>query len=304
MKKIIQGMIFDIRRFSIHDGPGIRTTLFLKGCHLACWWCHNPESQSISKEMMLHETRCIRCGACLKQCPEGAIELIAGNYVTNRQICRQCGSCSSVCASGARELMGKEWTVDDVMVEIERDVPFFDESGGGVTISGGEPLVQVDFLRALLSECRKREIHTALDTCGYVDWKIIDSLKENIDLFLYDIKLIDSDQHRKYTGVANQKILDNLRRLSKNGARIILRVPIVPGITDSKENLSGIGRFVSELDGIERLDILAYHGAAEGKYQRMELPYKTRSIISPDDIKMKECATYLEGFGFQVHIGG
>jgi len=297
-------MIFDVRRFSVHDGPGIRTAVFLKGCPLSCWWCHNPESQRFASELMLRENRCIRCGNCLTACPEDAIQRVAEDYFTDMALCNQCEACVPVCPAEAREIVGKRMAVEQLMAEINRDIPFFDESGGGVTFTGGEPLMQPRFLLDALQACKGIELHTALDTCGYADWSILDPVSDYTDLFLYDIKLIDQQAHQKYCGVSNELILSNLRNLSQKGSVIYLRVPIIPGITDTSENLDQIADLARSLPGIQRVDILPYHQAALGKYARLNLSYRLGEVIPPSGDRMTDIQDQLQQYGLQVKIGG
>lgn len=302
-------MIFDIRKFSLHDGPGIRTTVFFKGCPLSCWWCHNPESQSPAPEVMLWESRCIRCGTCVSSCALEAADLAndpqGGQQPTiDRDVCTVCGSCISACAADARELVGRRVAVPEVMKDIERDVIFFDESGGGVTFSGGEPLAQRSFLAELLKACKALEIHTALDTSGYAPWKVVDSIRGDVDLFLYDLKLIEDSRHRQYTGVPNGLILHNLRALSERGHRIILRVPVIPGVNDDAQNLEAIGEFAASLPHLERVDILPYHPSAMGKYERLGKPYRLPDTQTPTDERMNEITHLLEQYNLIVKIGG
>lgn len=300
----LEGLIFDIRKFSLHDGPGIRTTVFFKGCPLSCWWCHNPESQSASQEIMLWDSRCIRCGSCIPECPIGAIERDDGHILTDRDTCIVCSSCVGVCAAEARELVGRKMTVNEVMHAIERDRIFFDESEGGVTFSGGEPLAQRSFLAALLERCKAVDLHTAVDTSGYASWKAIDSLHANVDLFLYDIKIMDDARHRKYTGVSNALILENLQKLSELGHRIIVRVPIIPGINDDQENLSQIARFASRLPHLERIDILPFHASAQGKYERLARENRLPDTASPSDAHMAGISDLLTQHHLIVKVGG
>ena len=297
-------MIFDIKRYSIHDGPGIRTTVFIKGCPLSCWWCHNPESQAIERERMFWPGRCIGCGACREVCEQGAIRYDGDVPLTDDERCTLCGNCVDACYSGAREFVGREMSVSQVMVEIERDVPFYDESGGGVTFSGGEPLAQWRFLRALLSACREREIHTALDTCGFASWDVLDGIRGQVGLFLYDLKLMDDEKHRRYTGVSNELVLKNLRALSERGHLIVLRVPVIPGINDDDGNVQELGAFAAGLPHLAQVDLLPYHHTARGKYERLDKRYGLSEISPPSDERMAEIAGTLSGFGLKVEIGG
>lgn len=299
-----RGTIFDIRKFSIHDGPGIRTTVFFKGCPLACWWCHNPESQSIKRELYYRVNRCTRCEACIQSCPQHAISLNCNGVVTNLQSCTLCGACTEACVAEAREIAGNDMGVEDVMEKVRSDIPFYDESGGGVTFSGGEPLMQPDFLEALLKACRKEEIHTALDTSGLASWQTIERMLPYVNLYLYDLKLMDDEKHRKYTGVSNQTILENLKRLSGLGKSIFLRIPIIPGINDDRRNLEETGRLAASLPGVKRVDILPYHNSAAAKYERLEMPYRLKDLASPSPEEMKAIARSLEDQVLSVHIGG
>ena len=279
------GIVFDIKKFSIHDGPGIRTTIFFKGCPLRCWWCHNPESQSPEPELTFRKSRCIGCGACREACSRGAI---AADLSVNAELCTLCGECVIACYAEAREMVGREMSVAQVMAEIERDVPFYDESGGGVTFSGGEPLAQPDFLLALLQACREREIHTAVDTCGFAPWQVLDKIRRHVDLFLYDLKLMDEAEHIRYTGVSNKLILKNLEMLAERGHDITLRVPIIPGINDSDEHIRQLGAFAATLPHLNRVDVLPYHNIAAEKYQRLDRVYKLPETRPPSDERMAE----------------
>ncbi len=298
------GVVFDVRRYSVHDGPGIRTTVFLKGCPLNCWWCHNPESQRFAPQVVFRENRCTRCGICQDACTQNAIIWQGDMLVTETEYCTECGDCAAVCPSQARELAGKRFGADELVQLIRRDVTFYDESSGGVTFSGGEPLIQADFLREVLQACRQEEIHTALDTCGYAPWKVLDYLRQNVDLFLYDLKIIDEVKHRKYTGVSNRVILENLQKLAEAGHAVILRFPLIPGFTDSVENIHQIGEFAGALPNILRIDILPYHDTARLKYLRMGMRYGL-----PEDAAIKEeqiitAERILTEYGLETKIGG
>jgi pyruvate formate lyase activating enzyme len=288
------GIVFDIRRFSIHDGPGIRTTVFLKGCPLECAWCHNPESQASEPELIMRTNRCLRCGACVEACPEDAIRLSAEGPITDLARCERCGLCTDACFSGARELAGRELTAAQVMAEIERDRPFYDESGGGATFSGGEPLLQPEFLLELLQTCRAGGIPTALDTCGYAPWGALDRVHPYVDLYLYDVKTLDDHKHRALTGVSNDLIVRNLRALGKRGARIILRVPVIPGVNDGAGELRAIGALVATMPSVVRVELLPYHRIGVEKYGRIAREYSLPELRPPSQEQMAALAQILQ----------
>lgn len=299
------GLVFDIKRFSIHDGPGIRTTVFLKGCPLHCPWCHNPESQDTKPDVMLRPGRCIGCEACIEVCPEHAISTSeAGTVITDRELCVRCGTCTDTCYAEARERIGEELTVNEVMDKVESDLSFYDESGGGITLSGGEPLMQKEFALELLKECRRKDIHTAVDTSGAVSWKVFDRVRLHTDLFLYDLKHMDSDVHRETTGVSNHRILENLRRLSELGNDIVLRFAVIPGVNDSEENIRMTGEFAAGLPRRHPVSILPYHAAAADKYKRLNQSYTLGDTAPPGDDRMAEIAGILESYGLEVKTGG
>ncbi len=298
------GLIFDIRRYAVHDGPGIRTTVFLKGCPMGCWWCHNPESQSSEVELIFRETRCSHCGECINACPQGAITWMVDLPATDYSICIHCGTCAEVCPTQARELIGRAWTVSDAMTLIRRDVAFYDESNGGVTLSGGEPLYQPAFTTALLRACKAEDLHTALDTSGFSPWKTLDDLRTYVDLFLYDIKLMDDNLHRQYTGVSNRLILDNLQRLAGFGHKLILRVPLIHGITDGEDNIRAIVELAQSLPNIQRVDLLPYHDAARLKYQRLGLEYPLPPSTALDEERLASLVQILQNYQIDTRIGG
>jgi len=298
------GIIFDIKKYSVHDGPGIRTTVFFKGCPLRCWWCHNPEGQDSKPELVYRKTRCTGCGECVKSCPQSAIQQAARCMNLNRDRCVVCGECSQACPSDALSIAGRRITVRDVLEEIEKDEAFYDESGGGVTLSGGEPLLQPDFLNALLVKCRERGIHTTVDTCGFAQYKIISSIRENVDLFLYDVKIMDDKKHMKYTGGSNRQILRNLSKLSKSGSAIVISFPVIPGINDDDENVTRTAEFIRSLPSIDHINLLPYHRAGIEKYRSLGKPYRLENIRSPSDQEIKLVKQKMEAFGIRVGIGG
>ncbi len=295
-----KGIIFDIRKYSVHDGPGIRTTIFLKGCPLRCLWCHNPEGMDTAIEIAYRGDRCIRCGSCVTACTQGALSWIDEAPLTDKNICIRCGTCTDMCYTGARETAGKEMTVDQVMAEIEGDIVFYDESGGGVTLSGGEPLLQVDFARTLLENCKRKEIHTSIDTCGYALWEELRKVCEHTDLILYDLKLMDAEKHREYTGVSNDIVLTNLQNLSRLGHNIIIRIPLIPGVNDDNENIHGIGSFAASLPYINCIEILPYHGLGIHKYQRFLKQFTLSDIQPPSRERISEIINMLTNFGLNV----
>jgi pyruvate formate lyase activating enzyme len=317
LKDTATGLIFDIRRFSVHDGPGLRTTVFFKGCPMRCMWCHNPESQHRRPERLFWAERCLKCQACIASCPRGAIRWDGDRPITEDAICDLSGACAAACYAEARQIAGRAMTAAEVMSELVRDISFYDGTGGqgedgkpasagrgGVTFSGGEPLLQADFLLSLLTACKAIEIHTALDTSGFATWETLDRVRPFVDLFLYDIKLMDPHRHRKFTLVFNTRILENLTRLSQLGHDITVRLPIIPGVNDDLDNLRATGAFVARLGGSGRIDLLPYHNAAMSKYERLHRTYRLPGLHTPSNERLSEIAYLLQGFGLQVNVGG
>jgi len=264
------GYIFDIKKYSIHDGPGIRTTVFFKGCPLNCWWCHNPESQKIEPEEFL-----------------GCTFRWSLDY-----------------SNSNRNVIGKEVSVDEVMREIEKDVPFYEESHGGATFSGGEPMLQFDFLYSLLKECKSKNISTAVDTTGYASFEQYEKIYDLTDIFLYDLKLMDEKDHIQYTGVSNKTIHENLRRLTFNGKKVVLRIPIIPGITDTTKNVAQTINFISTLQNISEVDLLPFHRTANSKYEKMKKENKLPKIDPPSTEEMEKLKYKFTSLGGTVKIGG
>jgi pyruvate formate lyase activating enzyme len=298
------GEIFDIKKYAIHDGPGIRTTVFFKGCPLSCGWCHNPESISQASQRLYREERCIGCMECIKACLNNAISAAEDKLKWDPPSCVYCKTCAQTCPPQAIEFIGKTMSIEDVVAEIAKDTLFYDESSGGVTFSGGEPLMQPSFLTGLLKACGDLDLHRAVDTCGYADTRILLKVASHVDLFLYDLKHMDSEKHFRYTGVSNEMILTNLEYLSRQGAKIIIRLPVIPGINNDSENIERTGTFLSSLAGVNQVNILAYHPAAEAKYKNLGVKYKTGDIERPDRDHLESIARQLEKYDLQVNIGG
>jgi len=304
MELEIKGLVFDIKKYAIHDGPGIRTTVFFKGCPLQCLWCHNPESWKVHVEPGFRKGRCIGCGQCAEACSREAISLVENRPVTDVEKCVLCGRCVDVCLAGARQIIGRETTVSEVMAEVERDVIFYDQSGGGVTFSGGEPLMQPDFLLALLNRCRARNIHTAVDTSCYAEPEIVESVAERADLFLCDLKHMDNEMHERFTGVGNNLILENIRRILQADKKIIIRIPIIPGFNDETANIEATGKFAASLPGAGRIDILPFNRGGIEKSTRLTGKIKPMRIEIPDEEQMSSIAQSLSKYVFEVNIGG
>jgi pyruvate formate lyase activating enzyme len=297
------GCVFNIQRYCLHDGPGIRTTVFLKGCPLDCWWCHNPESRDPQPRLMWQPGRCVRCGACepasAQQHPGSQA---ASEWPTYE--CVGCGSCAAPCPTEARQIVGRTMTVADVMAEVRADRVFYDDSGGGVTFSGGEPLMQAEFLIALLAACRREAIHTAMDTCGFAPQADLLAAADLAGLILYDVKLVNDAAHRRYTGVSNATILENLRALGERGRPVWLRVPLIPGVNDQADELAAIARLAAGLPCVEQVNLLPYHATARHKSQRLGQADRLGDAAPPTAEQLRQAAAIFADHGLHTILGG
>ena len=311
------GKFYDIQGFSVHDGPGIRLTLFLKGCPLQCLWCHSPESQNFPTELNRMEIKCIgieECGRCLDVCPTGAVvpgnkrkSLTGDTELTlirvERGLCDNCGKCAKACPSKALYMCGEDLTVEEVMEKVLRDKPFYESSGGGVTISGGECLCQPEFVLALLKKCKAGGIHTAVDTTGFADWSVIEQILPYTDLFLYDLKNMDSEKHKRGTGVPNERILENAVKIGKAGGKLQVRIPVIPMYNDSEDDFTAYGEFLLSLgDAVESVQLLPYHSLGVIKWERLDKEGPALAAEPPSDHFMKEKKAQLEALGLHVTI--
>ncbi len=299
----MQGIITQIQRFSVHDGPGIRTTVFFKGCNLRCFWCHNPETHRLEPELQLQLARCIGCGACLAICPVGAHRLEDGQRRFDRELCQACGRCAAECYAEALVLVGRQVSVEEVMADILADRPFYESSDGGVTLSGGEPLLQPAFAAALLAACRVAGLHTAIETAAHVPWERLEALLPLLDLIMLDIKLLDDAAHREVTGVSNRRILENARRLGATGVPLIVRTPVVPGVNDTAEAIGAIAQWIAPLPNLARYELLPFHPMAAGKYESLERAYAARNLARPTPENMEALADIARWHGLAVHCG-
>lgn len=305
-ERAAKGIIFNIQLYSIHDGPGIRSTVFVKGCPLHCFWCQNPESQARDPELFFDIDKCTGCGKCAQACPEKAVSIVEGKAQTDRRLCRGHGQCVQACVNHARNLMGRLITAGEVLDEVIKDKIFYDNSGGGVTVGGGEPLAQPDFVRSILKLCKNAGMHTAIDTCGYARWESIKSVFEYVDLVLFDFKHMDPALHKKYTGVSNETILENARHIHHDlSIPMLARLPVITGFNDSVENITQTARFISsELDKSVKIHLLPYHRLGETKYQRLEKPGSPISIETPAAEHIQKLKEVFESFGLTAQIGG
>ena len=297
------GMIFDIQRYSLHDGPGIRTMVFFKGCPLRCLWCSNPESQSSNPELAYFYNRCVLCEECIKNCPKEAISRVGDRIAIDRMLCDVCGICALKCRSRALQIVGEAKTVETLIDEIIKDRIFYRSSGGGVTLSGGEPTMQPDFMLTLIEKCQAESLEVTLETCGFTDNDLIKLIGDSVNVILYDLKHMNSKEHTRLTGISNEKILENAIILANCQANIIIRVPLIPGYNDSLQNLRETAEFVYEI-GLKQVHLLPYHRLGESKYQALGREYPARKVIIPEPKKLLMATKPFKKLGLEVNITG
>ncbi len=301
----LEGLVYNLQRFAVHDGPGIRTLVYMKGCPLTCLWCSTPQTQKRTFEILHLETNCQKCGRCVETCPIEAITVSENEGVRiDRKRCDHCGECVETCLNQALEIVGNNMTVEELFREVEKDSPFFRRSNGGVTMGGGEATMQHEFVMEFLKKCQQRYIHTALETCGFVKWEHLEKLLKHLDLVYFDIKHMDNLVHKEITGVSNELILDNARRVSELRPMIV-RVPVVPGCNDSAENILETAIFASSLgENFKRIELLPYHKYGTQTYSRLGREYQLADVEPPGDDHMERLKEIVESRGLRVQIGG
>ena len=300
--------ITNIQKFSIHDGDGIRTTVFFKGCPLKCEWCHNPETQRFEKEMQVDREKCTGCGTCASVCPNGAVRMTEDHRPAwDPKACTFCGKCENFCPAGSREIVGREYTVKELTKELMKDQMFYEESGGGVTFSGGEVMsMDMDFILAMAKELKRQDVTLTIDTCGYVPYERFEKILPYVNTFLYDVKVMDPELHKKYMGTDNKLILENLIRLSQDGARIYIRIPTIKEVNGNEQNMKETIAFLKEHDiHPAGVNLLPYHDTGSGKYAKLDMEYKGTDLHAPDKEEMEAFAALFVNAGFtNTKIGG
>lgn len=299
------GLIFDIKKYAINDGPGIRLTVFFKGCNLSCQWCHNPESMSPKIQKMYNASKCIGASKCLDACPNDALELTPDGIVTNFDQCNLCGKCAEVCPTKAFEMLGSSISIDELMKTIDNEAIFFDQSGGGVTFSGGEPLMHASYLLTALKACGKRHYHRVVDTTAFAKQEVLMEIAEHTELFLIDLKVMDDERHKEFTGVSNKKILENIIALSKTDCDIIFRMPLIEGVNTSKDNIDKTALFINSLEGSRsKINLLPYHSIAENKHIKLGESDKFVEFEAPKDGEIDKIISAFNTYGIQASLGG
>lgn len=298
----MKGLVSNIQRFSLTDGSGIRTTVFFKGCNMKCNWCHNPETLSGAPQLMFYTGKCIGCGKCFAACPVGAHSTVDGKHVIDREKCISCGKCAAVCYAEALVMCGKEMTVDEVMHELRQDKAYYDSSAGGVTLSGGEVLCQRDFAMALTDACHSEGIQVALETNLCFSWEHIKLLAEKVDLIMCDLKLFDEQKHKENTGVSNKNIIENILRLDELGIPVVVRTPLIPGVTDSEENIRSVAEYIKDMKHLFRYELLNFNPLGEGKYKSLGAENRYEAVRPHGEQKLSELRAILDGIGLAYKI--
>lgn len=300
-------LVFDIKRYAINDGPGIRTTIFLKGCPLRCVWCHNPEGWTVQPQKLYKKTKCIGCRSCVEICPQQALELTPDGIRPTASPCILCGKCTEECPTTALEMCGKAWTMETLMAEIEKERAIMEDSGGGVTLCGGEPLMHPDYTLELLQELGRRGFHRTVDTTLYASQETVKKVADACELFLVDLKLMDTAKHRLYTGVSNESILQNIRHIAEAGKDFFIRIPLIEGVNADDGNMEATAAFLETLPWQRRtVNLLPYHDVGKDKHRRMWSSYNTQGfqMAEPSEETLEHCKTLLETYGLHVIIGG
>lgn len=305
MCKEVKGLVYNLERFAVHDGPGIRTLVHMKGCPLRCVWCSSPQSHKKAPEVLHLELHCKKCGLCARTCP---VEAIVFNEEDGpriaRELCDSCGQCVETCPSQAMELVGESVTVEELYREVAKDSPFYRRSKGGVTVGGGELTMQREFVTEFLKKCKQHYIHTAIESCGHVKWEYLEQILEHVDLAYFDVKHMDAFVHRELTGVSNERILENVKRAAAMRP-VIIRIPTVPGYNDSDENIEATARFAAGLgENLERIELLPYHKFGTQTYSRLGREYELESVEPPSDAHMERLKEIVEACGIAAQIGG
>jgi pyruvate formate lyase activating enzyme len=299
------GLIFDIKKYAINDGPGIRLTVFFKGCNLQCKWCHNPESISPKVQKMYNAKKCIGALSCVENCPNDALKMTSEGIVTDYNVCNLCGKCAEVCPTKAFEMLGSNILISDLMKKIDNEAIFFDQSGGGVTFSGGEPLMHAAYLLEALKECGKRMYHRVVDTTAFANLETVLEVAKHTELFLIDLKVMDSAKHKEFTGVSNEKILSNIVALAKTNCEIIFRIPLIKDINTSEENSIETAKFINSLEGNRKvINLLPYHNIAENKYKKLGTPNTNIVFEAPNNKEIEAVIEIFNNYGIAATVGG